>query len=255
MFFRNLLACTVAILGLADGGNSMARAADHSWAQQSTYVSTSRMNSKFLARDFVPDGNLAKAIWRGASWAKIDHDAFKPVHFPQAATEIASLWTRDYVYFAYRCKYTTLNLYDSKETGKDFWELWNRDVVEVFLNPQPEHMRHYYEFEVAPNNLWIDLEIDLDKKPFGNAHWDSGFEHATVVDEKNHTWSCEMRIPVAAVNESKPLEANAEWRINFFRADGLGDDTKRRFLSWSLVHNDNDSFHAPWSFGVIRFVP
>ena len=76
---------------------------------------------------------------------------------------------RQYVYFAYRCKYTTLNVYEGKDPSKDFWTLWDRDVVEIFLNPQPEHMQHYYEFEVAPNNLWIDLEIDLDKKPFDDA--------------------------------------------------------------------------------------
>ena len=84
--------------------------------------------------------------------------------------------------------------------------------------------------------------------------WDSGFEHATHIDAKNHVWTCELRIPVAALTGTKPLEANTEWRVNFFRADGPGDDTQRRFLSWSLVHNDTNSFHSPWSFGVIRFV-
>jgi len=67
-------------------------------------------------------------------------------------------------------------------------------------------------------------------------------------------WTCEMRIPVAALTGTKPLEANTEWRLNFFRCDGPGDDTQRRVLSWSLVHNDTHSFHAPWSFGLIRFV-
>jgi hypothetical protein len=232
----------------------MLNAVSQSWSQQSAYVSTSRMTSRFLAKDFTPDGNLEKPAWRSVPWVKAEHDAFKPVTYPQAMTQIASLWTPAYVYFAYRCKYTSLNLYDSKDTSKDFWQLWDRDVVEVFLNPQPERMRHYYEFEVAPNNLWIDLEIDLDKKPFGNAQWDSGFEHATHIDEKQHVWTCEMRIPVAPMQGGKELHANAEWRLNLFRADGLGNDTQRRFLSWSPVHNDNNSFHAPWSFGVIRFI-
>jgi alpha-galactosidase len=230
------------------------KAGDHSWSQQTTYVSNSQITSKYVAKDFVPDGNLDKPVWRGASWVKVDHDAFTPATFPQSATEIASLWTGAYVYFAYRCKYTTLNLYESKDTSKDFWKLWERDVVEVFLNPQPEHLRHYYEFEVAPNNLWIDLEIDLDKKPFGNAQWDSGFEHATSIDAKNHVWTCELRIPVAALIGKKPLEANTEWRINFFRCDGPGDETQRRLLSWSPVQSDTHSFHSPWSFGVIRFM-
>ena len=147
-----------------------------------------------------------------------------------------------------------MNLYESKDTSKDYWQLWERDVVEVFLNPQPERLRHYYEFEVAPNNLWIDLEIDLEKAPFNDPKWDSGFEHATQIDAQNHVWTCEMRIPVAAMKGTKPLAAGAEWRVNFFRMDGSGDHAQRRSLSWSPVQSDTHSFHSPWSFGVIRFV-
>jgi alpha-galactosidase len=241
------------IVIMVSGGSLMTKAAQVPGSRPQTYTSNSRFISRFITQDFAPDGNLDKPAWRAASWVEVERDAFSRVKFPQSATEIASLWTPAYVYFAYRCKYTTLNLYDSKDTSKDFWTLWDRDVVEVFLNPQPEHMRHYYEFEVAPNNLWIDLDIDLDKNPFNDPKWDSGFEHATHIDAKNHVWTCEMRIPVAAMKGTKPLEANTEWRLNFFRCDGPGDDTKRRFLSWSQVHNDTHSFHAPWSFGVIRF--
>jgi len=146
-----------------------------------------------------------------------------------------------------------LNLFEGKDPSKDFWTLWDRDVVEIFLNPQPERMKHYYEFEVAPNNLWIDLEIDLDKDPFADAQWNSEFEHATQINPQKHVWTCELRISVRALGLAQ-LTADTEWRINFFRADGLGDDTQRRFLSWSLVHNDTNSFHAPASFGLIRFV-
>ncbi len=242
------------VLIIVSGGSLMVEAAEVPGSQPQSYISNSQFISRFTTQDFVPDGNLAKPAWRVASWVEVERDAFNRVKFPQAATEIASLWTPAYVYFAFRCKYTTLNLFEGQDPSKDFWTLWDRDVVEIFLNPQPERMRHYYEFEVAPNNLWIDLEIDLDKKPFGNAKWDSGFQHATSVGAKNHVWTCELRIPVAALIGTKPLEANTEWRLNFFRADGEGDDTQRRFLSWSLVHNDTHSFHSPWSFGLIRFV-
>jgi alpha-galactosidase len=242
------------LLIMVAGGCRMVEAAEVPGSDPQSYLSDSQFISRSITQDFVPDGNLAKPAWGVASWVEVERDAFNRVKFPQSAAEIASLWTPAFVYFAYRCKYNTLNLYDSKDTSKDHWQLWERDVVEVFLNPQPERMRHYYEFEVAPNNLWIDLEIDLDKKPFGNAQWDSGFEHATSIDVKNHVWTCEMRIPVAAMSGTKSLEPNAEWRVNFFRCDGPGDATQRRFLSWSPVHNDTHSFHAPWSFGVIRFV-
>ena len=223
-------------------------------SQPQTYMSNSKLLARMAAEDFVPDGNLDKPAWRAAHWVKMDRDAFKPVTYPQSATEVASLWTPKYVYFAYRCQYTALNVYEGKDPSKDFWTLWDRDVVEVFLNPQPGHMRHYYEFEVAPNNLWIDLEIDLDKEPFNDPDWNSGYDHATRIDASRHVWTCEVRIPVASMNVSKPLAAGDEWRLNLFRADGLGDDKQRRFISWSPVHNDTGSFHSPWSFGVIEFV-
>ena len=221
MFCRKRLAGLVVLI-IWLGGSLMVNAAKVPGSQPQTYISKSQFISKSTAKDFVPDGSLTKPAWRGAAWVKVDRDAFKPVNFPQSATEIASLWTPAFVYFAYRCKYTTLNTFESKDPSKEFWTLWDRDVVEVFLNPQPERIKHYYEFEVAPNNLWIDLEIDLDKNPFNNAKWDSGFEHATHIDATNHVWTCELRIPVAGLKGTKPIAANTEWRVNFFRADGPG---------------------------------
>jgi cellulose/xylan binding protein with CBM9 domain len=50
------------------------------------------------------------------------------------------------------------------------------------------------------------------------------------------------------------MSANAAWRINFFRADGPGDDTQRRFLSWSPIRSSKQSFHVPTCFGLLRFV-
>jgi alpha-galactosidase len=242
------------ILIIAVGGSLIAKAAKVPGADPQSYVSDSQTTSKFITRDFVPDGNLQKPVWRHAPWMKVDRDAYGPATYPQSMTEIASLWTPSYAYFAFRCKYTNLNVFEGGDPAKDFWELWNRDVVEIFLNPAPEHMNHYFEFEVAPNNLWIDLEIDLDKKPAGNAQWNSGYEHATHIDPKNHVWTCEIRIPVAGLNGAKPIEANAEWRINFYRDDGPSNSPERRALSWSLIRGGTQSFHTPSSFGLIRFV-
>lgn len=231
----------------------MAPAAEAPTSQPQTYTSDSRTTSKFIPHDFVPNGTVDKPVWRSAHWTQFDRDAFKAVSFPQSATEVASLWTPEYVYFAFRCRYSLLNVFENKDPNSDFWALWERDVVEVFLNPQPERMRHYYEFEVAPNNLWIDLEINLDKQPATNAKWDSEFQHATSLDQQNHLWNCELRIPVAALNGAKPLTADTEWRINFFRCDGPSENSHRRLLSWSMVQSATNSFHSPWSFGVIRF--
>jgi alpha-galactosidase len=221
-------------------------------AADSPYTSNAITHSRFVGRDFVPDGDLSKEEWRQAEWVRFDHDMSGKRTYPQAETQVASVWTAAYVYFAFRCQYATLNVYEGENIAKERWELWNRDVVEVFINPEPERVNHYYEFEVAPNNQWIDLEIDKDKDPFNDAAWDSHFEHATRVGTTDHLWTCEMRIPVKALRvESAP--PGAEWRVNFYRADGPGDDNQRRFMSWSTIP-EGKTFHVPTRFGILRFL-
>lgn len=218
----------------------------------STYTSTITISSLYSVRDFTPDGDLNKNIWRHCKWVRFDHDMSGQHRYSQAETRVASCWTAAYVYFVFRCKYSTLNVYEGEDTLKERWELWNRDVAEVFINPDPPRVNHYYEFEVAPNNQWIDLEIDKTKTPFNDAAWDSHFEHATHIDAEKHLWTCEMRIPVSSMN-AQPIQPDAEWRVNFLRADGSGDDSKRRFMTWSTIP-EGKTFHVPTRFGIIKFI-
>jgi hypothetical protein len=217
-----------------------------------SYTSNAHMTSKFSPTDFVPDGNLDKEVWKSADWVHVGSDMSGQKDYPQSAMDIATVWTPRYVYFAYRCKYTELNIYQDPDPVAEKWGLWDRDVVEVFLNPQPERVNHYYEFEVSPNNLWVDLEINKDQTPFNDANWDSHFDHATHVDPAKHIWTAEIRIPVASMG-AKEIFPGAEWRLNLFRCDGPGDDQQRRFLSWSKI-TEGPSFHVPTRFGIIQFV-
>ena len=126
--------------------------------------------------------------------------------------------------------------------------------MEVFINPHPENLGNYYEFEMAPNNQWIDLKIDWAKKDMAaDWKWNSNFDHAAKIDAAHKTWVVEMRIPVKSM-DAAPIKAGDEWRLNLYRCDGPGDDTKRRFMSWSVVPEHNGSFHQPASFGIIKFV-
>lgn len=245
------LIAILASLGLGRGG-AVAEVTANPMTPENLYTSRALIKSTFLYWDFLPDGDLSKAAWKEAKWMRFSHDAQGSPNYPQAMTEVASLWTAAYVYFAFRCKYSILNLYEGEDALKERWELWDRDVAEVFINPQPERVNHYYEFEVAPNNMWIDLEIDKEKNPFTHAGWDSRFDHATRIDEKSKHWSCEMRIPVKSMNASR-LYPGVEWRINFFRADGQGPNSQRRFLSWSTIPGSK-TFHVPKRFGRIRFL-
>ncbi len=216
------------------------------------YAGDITCTSTLTPEDFAPDGDLSKKVWRNTKQVRFDREAFTGGTHPEAETSVASVWTEKYVYFAFRCRYSELNVYTGEPVEREKWGLWDRDVVEAFINPEPERFNHYFEFEVAPNNQWVDLEIDLDKKPFNSAAWDSRFVHATRVDEANRVWTCEMKIPIKALTD-RTVSPGDKWRINFYRADGKGDDSKRRFLSWSRVPTGKRTFHQPASFGILRF--
>jgi alpha-galactosidase len=220
-------------------------------AQQPIYTSNAQITSKLATEDFVPDGNLEKPVWRKAVPVSFDHDWAGQRHFPQLRTEVRSLWTSKYLYVSFRCNYAELNVHQAEDPAKERWQLWERDVVEVFVNPEPQRMQHYYEFEVAPNNQWIDLEIDLTKQPPGTAAWDSRFDHAVRVNEKKHVWTCEMRIPLSSLRAE--IQPDALWRVNFYRAEGKGSDLERALLAWSPVPGEHPNFHVPSRFGVLQF--
>src|SRR6188508_80158 len=159
-----------------------------------------------LEEDYLPDGNLSKSAWQGASRLTLVDTVIPQRSHPGTKTEASGRWSPEHLYIAFWCHYTELNLYLGEDAGQERWELWNRDVAEVFLTPFPESLHRYWEFEVAPNNLWIDLGI-------------------------------------------RQIERGMEWRINFFRCDGLGDDSRRRFLAWSPTLQLN--LHVPERFGWI----
>ena len=216
------------------------------------YTSKLTMISKRLPGDFAPDGDLSKKAWKEVHRLTIDHDRFGKAPLPESQMQVASRWTPGYVYFAYWCRYRTLNVFTGEDPAKERPNLYIRDVVEAFINPQPEHFRHYYEFEMAPNNQWWDIEIDLSKN--GNIDWASHFEHVTRIDPAHKVWTLEMRIPVKPMNVAS-IHPGDQWRINHYRVDGPGDDTQRRFMAWSNLPDDhNGSFHQPAFFGIIKFV-
>jgi hypothetical protein len=217
-----------------------------------TYSSKAETQAKRAKADFDVDGNLTKDAWKNAKWAEFDHDPPGQHHYPELATRVASLWTDKYIYFAFSGQFEKLDVYEGEDPAKERWELWDRDVVEVFANPQPERVTHYYEFEVAPNNQWIDLEIEKKNKPFNEAAWDSGFSHASKVDSQKHIWNVEMRIPLDSM-KAGAVRAGAKWRVNFFRAAGQGTDEHRKFLAWSTIPTGN-TFHVPERFGALIFV-
>src|SRR5208283_1675827 len=158
--------------------NSMGMGRPAPQVPATAYLHDLTITSKFITSDFTPDGDLSKRVWRHAPRVKFDNEVRAEKAYPDSETQVASLWTPDYLYLGYRCRYRELNVYEGEDVAKERFGLWIKDTAEAFINPEPERINHYYEFEVAPNNQWVDLEIDVTGKYMGNVHWDSNFEHA-----------------------------------------------------------------------------
>lgn len=164
--------------------------------------------------------------------------------------EVGSLWTEDALYFRFVCEQNEPLIVsaeprlDAKTIG-----LWEWDVCEVFLAPDPARPNRYFEFEAAPTGGWLDLGIEV--TPEGRlTDWDyrSGMTVANWTDEKCVVIG--MRIPWEAFNVHP--SPGDRWRVNFFRCVGSGED--RGYLAWSSTRTAKPNFHVPEAFGELVFV-
>ena len=124
-------------------------------------------------------------------------------------------------------------------------QLWDRDVAEVFLQPDSSDLRRYKEFEVSPNGFWIDLDID------NGALQDlrSGLYRSVSVNEPAKTWTAELAIPMKSLLPH--FDPRAVWRVNFYRVEG---PTEPRFYSaWRPTNTPLPNFHVPELFGYLKF--
>jgi alpha-galactosidase len=165
---------------------------------------------------------------------------------PGRETKVRVLWFERTLYLRFECKYRELYVFDDSDPNGRRDQLWDRDVAEAFLQPDPSQERFYKEFEVSPNGMWIDLDIF----PGGRADLKSGMRRSVVLDEKSKTWSADLAIPIEALTAH--FDPAATWRANFYRVEGKKEP--RAYLAWQATHTPQPNFHVPAVFGRLRFV-
>lgn len=124
-------------------------------------------------------------------------------------------------------------------------QLWNRDVAEAFLQPDPARAGFYQEFEISPNGMWIDLDIF----PGGRADLKSGLQQSVCLDRDSHIWTAELAIPIRAL--TRHFDPAMNWKANFFRVEGSKEP--RAYMAWQPTHTLQPNFHVPAAFGSLRF--
>lgn len=126
--------------------------------------------------------------------------------------------------------------------------LWDRDVCELFVAPDPARPERYFEFEAAPTGEWVDLEIVV--TPTGretNWDFDSGMEAAALIESQSVKVG--IRVPWSAAIP-KPVKGEV-WLVNVFRC--VGPEAPDRYLAWRPTRTPEPNYHVPEAFGRLRF--
>ena len=126
--------------------------------------------------------------------------------------------------------------------------LWDRDVCEIFLAPDPSAPERYFEFEAAPTGEWIDLAIHW--RPQGReTDWRYRSRMQTAARLVDDSLTVAIRIPFRSLGRSP--RAGDRWRANLFRC--VGPDPVYRYLAWQPTYTEQPNFHVPESFGWLVF--
>jgi alpha-galactosidase len=183
--------------------------------------------------------------WQQAAALQYDSDWQGQNPDAQRATEVRLLWTPDTLFIRFHCRYRTITVFEDARADGYRLGMWDRDVAETFLQPDPTDPLVYTEFEVSPNNLWIDLAVTHGK--IEELH--SGLRRRVAIDEQAKTWTANLAIPTKAL--TKQFDPKKSWRVNFFRIEGQQEP--RFYAAWSPTNSPKPNFHVPAAFGTLLF--
>ena len=126
--------------------------------------------AEFVARPVSLDAHHPAVDWQRAVPVSFCSDWQGRQSDPARQTTVRILWDQETIYLHFDCSYRELFVFPDSDPSGRRDKLWDRDVAEVFLQPDPPAGHYYKEFEVSPNGMWIDLDIS----PQGLADLKSG---------------------------------------------------------------------------------
>lgn len=203
--------------------------------------------------DFKITGDGSSENWKAAEWTSLKVRGKSDNVYE---TKVKVLYSATGIYFLFSCGDRKL-VSSMKEDNMD---LWNEDVVEVFLWPD-EAYTIYFEYELSPLNYELPIMVpNFGGKFLGWLPWHYEGErkivHQTTVVGGNKEsgaevtgWMAEFYIPyklLTPLNNVPPL-SGTRWRANMYRIDY---DNGEEAFAWQAV---SGTFHEFKKFGVFIF--
>lgn len=212
-----------------------------------TTASAQEIVAQYVAHPLTLDAAYPAKAWSTAQLVVFSSDWRGKNPDASRETSVRALWSQDSLYLRFECRYRDLYVFADSDPDGRRDQLWDRDVVEAFLQPDPSRERYYKEFEVAPNSMWIDLDIF----PGGRSDLKSGMKRSVYLDRQAQKWSAELAIPMKSLTER--FDPHATWRANFYRVEGQAEH--RAYLAWQPTNTPQPNFHVPSAFGTLKFAP
>lgn len=209
-------------------------------------------------------GTIAWARWSSVAFCANDFDfkgwkTAKPIHLTrywsgEAApvgrhAEARAIWSEEALHILYDChQQEPLIVAAHPRTNRKAIRLWERDVCEAFIAPDPIVPNHYFEFEAAPTGEWLDVGIRLTK---GMRRSDWLFKSGVAVAAKEGIGRILISLRIPWSKQIPKPRSGAKWRANFFRCVGSGEE--RGYLAWQPTLTEEPNFHVPEVFGWLQF--
>ena len=204
-------------------------------------------------KDFEISGDGASPNWERTSWVNIPQRNSNDQGYQ---TRVKLLYSENGIYFLYSCADKKL----TNTMNKDFLDLWNEDVIEVFLQPDSS-VASYFEYELSPLNYELPISIFNEKGKLNSwipFHYDGSRKtrHETAIaggQGSPHSpvsgWKAEAFIPYKLMKPVLPCTpvSGTIWKGNLYRIDYDNGET---LFSWQLT---SGNFHEYEKFGSFLF--
>lgn len=203
-------------------------------------------------KDFKVTGDGLNDVWKSTEWINLVQQENSNSPYK---TKTKVLYSETGIYFLFNCD-------DKKLTSTmkaDNMNLWEEDVVEVFLWPD-ESFPVYFEYELSPHNFELPIIVPNKNGSFlGWLPWhydgERRIQHAVSITGGSigsasiSGWFAEFFIPykLLAPLIGMPPVSGTRWRANMYRIDY---DNGQVPFAWQKT---TDTFHEYKKFGVFIF--
>jgi hypothetical protein len=221
----------------------------HTYGRTMNSSDRQKIEIPFSKNDF-PISDLDHRDWQHAREISVEKYWSGEPAPPGRRAKARLLWTDSALYVRFEANQAEpLVVSPDPDLKSKTLGLWDRDVCEIFVAPDRNEPRKYFEFEIAPNGEWLDLGI---RQLPDRRETDWGYHSGMLSAARIGNDKVVMAIKIEWRAFGKTPKPGEVWLGNLFRCVGAG--ATRGYLAWQPTKTPQPNFHVPERFGEFEFV-